>query len=297
MTSEAFANSSGVGDEVLHVGADLAGRGEGDADLGAVRGLHEAAVEVGEVLRDQHRRHEGARHVGVLRPVLDLDEGLAEVGHVEGIALGGDEVGVVEDHRHLQGARHHLPVPNLGPLAREGEDSVDDLEGPLRVAGKLVAQVEPLDLLRHGVESSGGAAERVDVLEERLDLPDSLVRVRGRGAWRLLALGAPRAGRLDPHAAPPVVPDDDVERPEHRAGQEVGERHEVGPALAVGCRHEVEGVAVQDELAGRAGLEDLAHLLGPRGEPRSCRRLTHSALLAGGDYPRRTKGLTGVSRF
>ena len=110
-----------------------------------------------------------ARHVGVRRPVLDLDQRLAEVGDVDRVALRRDEVRVVEDHRDLERAADHLAVLDLRAPAREGEDAVDDLERALRVARQLVAQVELLDLLRHGVEGRGRAAEGVDALQERVN--------------------------------------------------------------------------------------------------------------------------------
>ena len=254
-----------VGDEVLHEGPDVFGRRERDADLGAVGALDQAAVEVGEVLGDEHRGHEGARDLGVRGPLLDLDEGLAEVGDVDGVALGGDEVGVVEDDRDPEGRRDDLAVLDLRAPAGEGEDAVDDLEGPLGVARQLVPQVQLLGLLGHDVEGGGRAPEGVHPLQEAQDLLDPLVGV-----------GPRRVGRLDPHATAPVVADDHVEGLEHGAGQEVGDRHEVRAALAVRRRHQVEDVAVEDELAGGAGLEDLAHLLRPRGKPSD---FSHSILL------------------
>ena len=256
--------------------------GRGIADLGAVGRLHEAAVEVGEVLRDQHGRHEGARDLGVGGPVLDLDESLAEVGHVDGVALGGDELRVVEDDRDLERRHHHLAVLDLRASPREGEDPVDDLERSLGVARELVAEVEPRILRGHGVEGRGRAPEGVDTLQEAKDLLDALVRVRPR-----------RIRRLDPDAPPPVVADDHVEGLEHGPAQEVGQRDEGVSSLAVGRRHQVEDVAVENELARGAGLEDLAHLLRPGRElchlslgPTLTNASPIPVLLVGSDYPR-----------
>ena len=186
---------------------------------------------------------------------------------------------VVEDHRELERIGDRLAVRELRAPAREGQDPVDDLERALRVARQLVAQVQLLHLLGDGVERGRRPAERVHAAQEAEDLLDSLVGVLSRGVRR-----------LDPDTAPAVVAHHHVERLEHRPGQEIGERDEGRSALAVGRGHEVEDVAVKDELAGGASPEHLAHLLGPRRQAGLRRPLTHSVLLGRADYPRRQGG-------
>jgi len=92
----------GVSRLVVHERQDLAARGQRDVDLRAVGALHEDPVEVREVLGDEHRRRRSA-HGRIRAPVQDLDQRLAEVGEVQRVSLGGDELRVVEHDRDLEG--------------------------------------------------------------------------------------------------------------------------------------------------------------------------------------------------
>ena len=101
----------------------------------------------------------------------------------------------------------------------------------------------------------------VDELERRSRLAHE--RLRGRLApERVLqpvapVLAAPRRA----HAAAAVVAQDDVVAGEHDLLEKGREREQLAAV-----RHDVEDVAVEEELRRRAGPEQVAHLVGPGGE-------------------------------
>ena len=101
----------------------------------------------------------------------------------------------------------------------------------------------------------------IDQLQRRARLAQQRLRV-GFAAERLLEPVAPVLGAARrAHAAAAVVAQHDVVAGEHHLVEKRRQREQ-----AAGRRHDVEDVAVEEELRGGSGAEQIAHLRRPAGQ-------------------------------
>lgn len=210
--------------------------GQRDLQRGRVRVLDDELAQVVQPLAHQHRRDARVQDLGIVRPAEDLHHVRAER------AAEGDRVA----------ARH---------------DELREVDDQRDAAGSLLRR-EPLQVQR---------AQQVAV--------EQLERGRGLGGAREVGCRVAErvleearevvaaAARTD--AATAVVVQHDVPPVEHHVVEERAQRQQLRRAVLRDL-HDVEHVAVQQELRDRARAEQLAHLLGPLRQ----RRRAHARSIA-----------------
>lgn len=221
--------------------------GQRDLQCRRVRVLDHELAQVVQPLAHQHRRDARVEDLGVVRPAEDLDDVRAERSA----------------ERHRVAARHHE--------LREVDDHRDAARGVLRrqaLQRESAQEIAVEQLERRG--GLGGAREvRRRVTEGIVEEPCEVLAA---------------AARAD--AAAPVVVQHHVPRVEHHVVEERAQRQQL-PGLALVHLHHVEDVSVQQELRDRARAEQLAHLLGPRGQRGAhARSMARGRTVAGGSLRR-----------
>ncbi len=129
-----------------------------DLDLGVVGALDELAVEVRQVLRDEHAGEVALEEEGVVAPLLEGHEGAAVLGRVlRGLGHGHDGFGVV----HHDGDALALAEADAEVVVEEGEDADGVLRQPLGVLRPEDGVVAGEGAVEVGL---GGLVEEVDAV-------------------------------------------------------------------------------------------------------------------------------------